>query len=324
VSARDASVRHRLEYALVASTAWVIGRLPWAAVHYAGGALGLLFYVFDRAHRRVAIDNLAHAFPARTPEDRRAIARGVFQHFGAVLLELLKFSRLTPEQMLERVEFEGADRARQACSSGRGVFLLTAHFGCWEIHGLVHALHLGPIGLMARPLDNPYLNRILERVRERTGNKVIYRRGGIRRTLRALEAGQGVAILIDQHIHGPDAIPVDFFNRPAATTTALAALTARTGALVLPVFAIPLGPGRYRMIYEHAVQPPKSDSPEALREFTQRCTDVLEMYVRRYPQLWLWMHRRWRDGENGEKVKGMFPAAQPDLDTEAPAEDSTL
>jgi KDO2-lipid IV(A) lauroyltransferase len=176
----------------------------------------------------------------------------------------------------------------------------------------VHALHLEPIGVMARALDNPYLNDMLERVRERTGNKVIYRRGGIRRTLRTLEAGQGVAILIDQHIHGPDAIRVDFFNRPAATTTALAALTARTGAQVLPVFAIPTRPGRYRIVYEHAVPPPKDDSPEALREFTQRCTDVLEMYVRRYPDLWLWMHRRWRDGGAGVEVRGMFPAASPD------------
>jgi KDO2-lipid IV(A) lauroyltransferase len=169
---------------------------------------------------------------------------------------------------------------------------------------------------MARALDNPFLNDMLERVRGRTGNKVIYRKGGIRRTMRALEAGQGVAILIDQHIHGPDAIRVDFFNRPAATTTALAALTARTGALVLPVFAIPTGPGRYRIIYEHAVQPPAGDSPEALHDFTQRCTDVLEMYVRRYPDLWLWMHRRWRDAGNGAEVKGMFPTAARDAEQE--------
>jgi len=314
------SLRHRLEYALVASVAWTIGWLPWGVVHVAGRTLGLAFYLFDAAHRRVATQNLERAFPARTAPECSAIARAVFRHFGAMLFELLKFSRLAPQQMLERVEFEGADRARQAYQAGRGVFLLTGHFGCWEVNGLVHALHLEPIGVMARALDNPYLNDMLERVRGRTGNRVIYRRGGIRRTLRALEAGQGVAILIDQHIHGPDAIRVDFFNRPAATTTALAALTARTGAVVLPVFAIPTAPGRYRIIYEHAVQPPAGDSPEALREFTQRCTDVLEMYVRRYPDLWLWMHRRWRDADNAaEDVKGMFPAASAEADQEPQA-----
>lgn len=310
------SLRHRLEYALVASVAAVIRWLPWVVVHLAGRALGLLFYAFDRPHRRVAIDNLRRAFPTRSESECRAIARAVFQHFGAMLFELLKFSRLAPQEMLQRVEFEGADRARQAYQAGRGVFLLTGHFGSWEVNGLVHALYLQPIGVMARALDNPFLNDMLERVRGGTGNKVIYRKGGIRRTMRALEAGQGVAILIDQHIHGPDAIRVDFFNRPAATTTALAALTARTGAQVLPVFAIPTAPGRYRIIYEHAVQPPAGDSAEALHDFTQRCTDVLEMYVRRYPDLWLWMHRRWRDAENGAEVKGMFPTAARDAEQE--------
>jgi KDO2-lipid IV(A) lauroyltransferase len=128
---------------------------------------------------------------------------------------------------------------------------------------------------------------------------VIYRQGTIRRVMRMLQAGQGVAVLIDQHIQGRDAIYVDFFERPAATTSAVAALALRTGAVVMPVFALPLGRGRYRMIYEHAVEPPGADSADAVREFTQRCTDVLEMYVRRHPELWLWMHRRWREREPG-------------------------
>lgn len=287
-------LRQRLEYGLVAGVMKSLRWLPWGVVHALGAGLGSLFFLLDARHRRVALDNLAHAFPTRSEGERRAIARGVFRHFGAMLFELLKFGSLSKEQMLSRVEFEGADRARQAYAAGKGVFLLTGHFGCWEVNGIVHALHLAPIGLMARRLDNPMLDAMLERLRQCTGNWVIYRRGGIRRTLRSLEAGQGVAILIDQHIHGPDAVPVDYFNRPAATTTALAALTARTGAAVIPVFAIPLAPGRYRLVYEHAVQPPKDESPEALKEFTQRCTDVLEMYVRRYPEMWLWMHRRWR------------------------------
>ena len=146
--------------------------------------------------------------------------------------------------------------------------------------------------------------------RRSTGNAVIYRRGAIRRVLRALSENRAVAILIDQHIHS-DAVYVDFFNRPAATTSALAALALRTGAPVVPVFALPLGGGRFRMVYEHPVDPPRADDPDAIREFTQRCTDVLEMYVRRYPELWLWMHRRWRDVEPRDAaVRGMFPAAR--------------
>jgi Kdo2-lipid IVA lauroyltransferase/acyltransferase len=311
-------MRHRLEYSLVAAVAFCIRHLPWPVVSAGGEALGAAFYAFDAPRRRVALDNLARAFPRRSPAERRTIARRVFKHFGRMLCELLKFSTLGADEMLSRVEFEGDDRARQAYAAGRGVFFLTAHFGCWETNGLVHGLQLAPIGVMARPLDNPMLHDLLERVRQCTGNWVIYRKGGIRRTLRALESGQGVAILIDQHIHGPDATLVDFFNRPAATTTALAALALRTGAPVIPVFAVPTTPGRYRMIYEHAVQPPGPDSPDPIREFTQRCTDVLEMYVRRYPELWLWMHRRWRDAPGAPTpVKGMFPAGAIEPEDEA-------
>ncbi len=178
---------------------------------------------------------------------------------------------------------------------GRGVLFFTGHFGYWEIHALAHALRFDPNSVLARPLDNPILDAMLEAIRTRTGNTVIQRRGAVRRILRTLASGRGVAILIDQHLHEADAVYVGFFQRPAATTSALAALALRTGAPVVPVFALPLPHGRYRLIYEHPVEPPLGDTPDAIREYTQRCTDVLEMYVRRHPELWLWMHRRWRN-----------------------------
>src|SRR5205085_1489485 len=169
-----------------------------------------------------------------------------------------------------------------------------------------------PVAVLARALDNPALHELLERVRTSTGNSVIYRNGAVRKVLRMLQGRRGIAMLIDQHLHSPDAIYVDFFERPAATTSMLAALALRTGAPVVPVFALPLPGGRYKLIYEHPVPPPAQDSPDAIREFTQRCTDVLEMYVRRYPSYWLWMHRRWRDVPEGEPVRGMFPTATTD------------
>jgi KDO2-lipid IV(A) lauroyltransferase len=157
------------------------------------------------------------------------------------------------------------------------------------------------MSVLARALDNRPLNDLLERIRTRTGNGVIYRQGTIRRVMRLLQAGESVGILIDQHIQSRDAIYVDFFDRPAATTSVVAALALRTGAPVIPLFALPIGPGRYRMIYEHSVEPPPIDAPHRVHEFTQRCTDVLEMYVRRHPDLWLWMHRRWRDSVSDTK-----------------------
>jgi Kdo2-lipid IVA lauroyltransferase/acyltransferase len=291
----DGGVKHRLEYLAVASIRALVGLLPHRAVRTLGALIGWVTYVVDRPHRRVALTNLAEAFPSRSEAERRQIARAVFKHFGRLLFEILKFSTLSHQKMLARVEFEGEDRARHAYAQGRGVLFFTGHFGYWELHALVHGLQLQPIGVLARALDNAHLNALLENVRGRTGNFVIYRQGAVRQVLKTLRARQGVAMLIDQHMHSPDAIWVDFFQRPAATTSTLAALALRTRAPVVPVFAVPIEGGRYRMIYEHPVEPPADDHPEAIRDFTQRCTDVLEMYVRRRPDLWLWMHRRWRD-----------------------------
>jgi Kdo2-lipid IVA lauroyltransferase/acyltransferase len=304
-------MRHRLEYAVVVLVTAIVRILPSALVCLLGRVLGLVFYAGDRVHRRIALDNLAKAFPIRRDVERRQIARATFAHFGRVLFELLKFSTMGERRMMSLVEFDGEDRVRFAYGQGRGVLFFTGHFGFWEHHAIVHALNFEPIGVVGRALDNPYLNRELERIRGCTGNTVIYRRGAVRRIIRTLANGHGVALLIDQHMLSADAVYVDFFDRPASTTSALAALALRTGAPVIPVFALPLAGGRYRMIYEHPVPPPLGESPEAIREFTQRCTDVLEMYVRRHPDLWLWMHRRWRDAGH-EHAPGMFPAATPD------------
>jgi KDO2-lipid IV(A) lauroyltransferase len=219
----------------------------------------------------------------------------MFAHFGRLPLELLKFGTYSPEQMLAAIESEGEERVAQAYQLGRGVLFFTGHFGYWEMHAIAQPLRGRPVSVLARPLDNPYLNDMLEAIRTKTGNTVIYRQGAIRKVLRELESNRGIAFLIDQHLHTPDAVYVDFFQRPAATTSAVSALAVRTGAPVIPVFALPLPGGRYRLIYEHPVQLPDTDAADAIRDFTQRCTDVLEMYVRRYPELWLWMHRRWRD-----------------------------
>jgi Kdo2-lipid IVA lauroyltransferase/acyltransferase len=301
------SWRHRLESWAVTATSAFVNALPAGAAGRAGRALGLAFYALDRPHRRLTLANLAAAFPERPPREIGRTGREVFEHFGRLLVELLRFSRLSPSEMVAAGEIVGADRAERARQRGRGVLFVTGHFGFWEMQALVHGAVFWPVTVVARPLDNPLLHDLLERVRTSTGNRVIYRRGALRRIMRALQANEGVAVLIDQHIQPADALVVDFFGRPVATTSAVATLAWRTGVPVVPVFALPLGPGRFRLVYEPPVDPPRDGSPEALREFTQRCTDVLEMYVRRHPSLWLWMHRRWRDDVGPAPARGMFP-----------------
>jgi len=303
-------MRHALEYAAVAGVRWLACRLPDVVVRAGGTALGMSFYTLDRAHRRVALGNLAECFPGRPLAERRRIARQTFRHFGRLLLELLRFGSLSDAERTALVEIDGADRVRQAYARGKGVLFFTGHFGFWELHAIHHGTAFEPIGVLARALDNPRLNGLLEDIRGATGNYCIYRQGAVRRVLRTLAGGHAVAMLIDQHMHSPDAIWVNFFERPAATTSTLAALALRTGAPVVPVFALPLPRGRFRFVYESPVEPPPVDHPAPIAEFTQRCTDVLEMYVRRHPDLWLWMHRRWRDAPAPATTTGMFPAAQ--------------
>ena len=294
-SPRLDAARFPVEVALVRAVTAVVSRLSMSAVRSCGHAFGRLMFWLDGFHRRIALENLAHAFPSRAVAERRALAKAMFAHFGGLVFELLKFGTLTREQMSALMDVEGLERIQAAHAKGKGVFYVTGHFGYWEMQAITHPFHSPTIAVMARPLDNPRLHELLERLRTMTGNRVLYRQGALRRVLRELTDNNGVAMLIDQHLHTPEAVRVDYFGRPAATTSAVAALALRTGAAVIPVFALPLPGGRYRFVYEHPVEPPPPDSPDPIQEFTQRCTDVLEMYVRRHPELWLWMHRRWRD-----------------------------
>jgi KDO2-lipid IV(A) lauroyltransferase len=303
-------LRHTVEYAVVAAVRALAGGLPEPWSRAMGTAIGLVFYAVDAPHRRLAEAQLAAAFPVRSRRACRRLARQTFGHFGRLVVAVLRASTMTPAEILERVDVEGDDRVRAGLAGGKGVIIFVGHFGYWELHGLVHGIVLPSLAVLARPLDNPQLDAMLERVRRRTGNTVIYRQGALRKVLRALESNQAVAIPIDQHIQGANAVTVEFFDRPASTTSALAMLALRTGAPVIPAFALPLPGGRYRMIYEHPVELPPPGSPDPVRELTQRCSDVLEMYVRRHPHLWLWMHRRWREApaKAVDETAEVFPA----------------
>ncbi|HJN43476.1 MAG: lysophospholipid acyltransferase family protein [Vicinamibacterales bacterium] len=291
---RHRPVRHRLEYLAVLGIRLAVGLVSRRWLVWAGARLGSLFHRFDRRRRETAVANVRAAFPVRTDAECRTIVRGAFENLGRHVLDLLRFDTMSVEQMMDLVEFEGEDRVEQALATGRGVMFYTGHFGFWELQIMVHAVRFAPIIMVARSLDNPLLEALIERVRTRVGTRVIPRQGAVRGLLRGLLEHQAVGMMIDQHMQDRSAVNVEFFNRPAATTSSIAALALRTGVPVIPVFALPLPGGRYRLIYETPVELPAPESPDAVRTLTQRCTDVLEMYVRRYPELWLWMHRRWR------------------------------
>ena len=188
------TLRYRIEYGVVAAMRTIVGILPDAAARGLGSLVGLFFYAVDRSHRRLAVRQLRAAFPTRSEAECRVVARATFAHFGRLLVVLLKFSTLSADQIRERVEFEGEDRVQAALARGHGAIIFTGHFGYWELQGLAQPLILPSLSVLARPLDNPYLHILLEKMRMATGNRVIYRRGALRRVLRALNANECVAI----------------------------------------------------------------------------------------------------------------------------------
>lgn len=287
-------MRSRIEYLVVRMVAVVVQSLPRRASLAVGRLIGRLFYVLHRQRARLACTNLRAAFPSRTEHECRTIVRTTFGHFACHIVDLLNFDAMTPADRQRLVEYDGETLVERVQARGKGVMYFTGHFGYWELLVMMHAARFQPITMVARTLDNPLLDRFVEEIRTRVGTRVVPRKGAVRSLLRALLDGASVGMMIDQHIHDRSAIEITFFNRPASTTSAMAALALRTGAAVIPVFAVPLPGDRYRMIYETPVPPPAADDPDPIRTYTQRCTNVLERYVRRHPELWLWMHRRWR------------------------------
>ena len=285
---------NRIEYAAVLLVRALVRALPRRASLGVGTALGRLFYVLQGRRRELAVANLRAAFPSKTERECREILHSTFANFGRHVVDVLNFDAMSTDQITGLIDVVGEERVKQAMARGQGVICCAAHFGYWELHAMVHAMLFRPLLVVARTLDNPLVDGLIERIRSRLGTRAIPRQGAVRGVLRALMHNESVAIMIDQHMEDRSAVAVDFFNRPAATTSAVAALSLRTGAPILPVFALPLPGGRYRMIYETPVEVPAADDPDPIRTYTQRCTDVLEMYVRRYPDQWLWMHRRWR------------------------------
>ncbi|MDA1093247.1 MAG: lysophospholipid acyltransferase family protein [Acidobacteria bacterium] len=311
IARRRHPIRHRSEYLAVLAVRTAVRALPRPCVMWGADRCSQLFHRLDRRRREIALANVKAAFPARSDAACRSIVEGAFRHLGRHVFDLLRFDAMTPEQMLARVEFEGEDRMREARARGRGVVYFCGHFGFWEMQIMVHAVRHDPILMVARTLDNPYLETMIERLRTRVGTRVIGREGAVRRLVRGLRHGESVGMLIDQHLQDRSAVTIDFFGRPASTTSAIAKLALKTGASVLPVFALPLPGGRYRLVYEEPVDAPDPTDPEAVRILTQRCTDVLEGYVRRYPELWLWMHRRWR--VDSDDARASLPSTGPRL-----------
>jgi KDO2-lipid IV(A) lauroyltransferase len=291
-------MKHLAEYVLTRAAGASTSLLPRSARLAIGRSLGSLVYALDRRHRRITLANVEMAFGAgRSSREKQAIAEGAFRHFGAMLFEMLTLGRPTWEELQARFDFEGVEELEAARRRGKGVLLVAAHFGNWELHAIAHGYRFGKIHLVAREQDNPYLNRWLEEIRRVSGNEVVYKDRALGQMRKLMREGATVAFVTDQNVHLQDAVFVDFFGRKAATTPVAAWFALKTGAALVPAFCYPQPSGRYRAIYESPVdvEPFRNlDRHAALAAVTQKLASIQESHIRRAPDCWLWMHRRWR------------------------------
>jgi KDO2-lipid IV(A) lauroyltransferase len=287
--------RFRLEAAAATFLSFVVRPLPRALVLAAGRALGGLYARFDRRHVAVATSNLRHAFPEWDEARRLATARGVYRHFGAVILDLLWMQDRTRKEILEIVTFAGGEHVAAALRTGKGFICATGHIGNWEAHAVGHGHAFAAAAVVGRPLDNPALDARLVRLRSSSGNTPISKRRALPDILRFLRSNQAVAILMDQNVQEDDGIFVRFFGRPAATTPVVAAIAAKTGCAVLPGHSVLLPDGRYLVTYEAPIYLEKGGDRKAeIARLTQELTSRIEHWVREHPDQWLWIHRRWK------------------------------
>lgn len=260
-----------------------------------GRALGRLLADLDPRHVAIAAENLRQAFPHWDEPRRLRTARAVYAHFGQTLLDILWMAEQPRERLLGLIVEEGRENADGVRAAGRGVVYVTGHFGNWEFYGVAFGWLGEPVGVVARPLDNPALEARLTAFRTRSGNTVISKRRALQDILRLLRQGAGVAILVDQNVQEQDGIFVEFFGRPAATTTVAAALAVKTGCALLPVHCEALPDGRYKFVYGRPLEwTTTGNRQDDIARLTQALTTVIEGWVRERPEQWLWMHRRWK------------------------------
>ena len=287
-------VRYRAEAAIV-DTLSLLARLTSPRVRLAiGTGLGTVIWAVDARHRRVAHDNVRLAFgDTLSPRESRRLVLGSMRHFARLSIETLAFARYEAEALDTRVGVEGIEHLREAYARGRGVIGFTGHLGHWELLSFMFGRLGIPATGIARPLDNPYLEERLVRLRTLSGSRVINKRGAFREALAVLQQGGFLGIWIDQRPKR-GGIPVPFFGTDAYTTDGLARLALDSEAAVVPCFAVHEANGSWRMVIEPEVPVVRTGDLEADGyRVTAVCTAILERWVRRYPDQWLWTHRRW-------------------------------
>jgi KDO2-lipid IV(A) lauroyltransferase len=297
-----ASFDQRIEYWCLRVLVAAMGVLPRPLARATGAALGWVVYVLLGRLRRVGKRNLGMAFPEKSDAERGSILRGMYRSLGWQLAEFCRMSRYTAESAGKLIRYEGLENYLAARAKGKGVFVLTGHLGAWELSSFYHSLAGYPMSMVIRRLDNPLVDAFVNRIRSLHGNRVIHKDDFARGLLTAMQQGETVGILMDTNMTPPQGVFVPFFGVPACTASGLARVAMRSDAAVLPGFLVwESAEKRYVLQFGPELELVRGgDAAENIVANTALFTATIESYVRRYPDQWLWVHRRWKTRPAGE------------------------
>ncbi|MGH9967215.1 MAG: lysophospholipid acyltransferase family protein [Pyrinomonadaceae bacterium] len=293
-----------LEFALARSLISGLGILPRPVAVAGGLFLGRFASTLPTGLRRTGERNLRLAFPEKDENERRLLLRGCFENLGRLLGEFSQLPRATPEGLRKLIEYDevGLAHLREAERNRRGVIFLTGHVGSWELLSFGWSALEYPISFLVRPIDNPRIEEMIERIRTRFGNRAIDKKSAARQSLRVLREGGTLGILSDLNTQPHEGVFVPFFGRLACTTAGIATLALKTDAVVIPTCAIW---DKQRKRYFFHGDPPvelvrTGDHEKDVELNTARFAAAMERMVRLYPEQWLWIHKRWKTRPEGE------------------------
>lgn len=291
-----------LAYWLVRAIAGFLGRLPRGLARRMAAVLVWAASPVFKRLRHIGQRNLSFALPELTEAQRARILDGVFRSLSWQLVEFCRMTRYTPENTQQWLRIEGQEHYLNARARRKGVLILTGHLGAWELSSFYHSLMGHPMSMVIRRLDNRRLDAFVNGIRCMHGNRVLHKDDFGRGLLTAMRKGETVGILMDTNMTPPQGEFVDFFGKQACTATGLAHIARKTGAAVLPGFMLwEAAEQRYVLHFgEPLALPHTENAPADIVAATQMCTRALEDWIRRYPEQWLWVHRRWKTRPAGE------------------------
>jgi KDO2-lipid IV(A) lauroyltransferase len=295
-------MREALEYAFAWTLLRLMGALPRNAARRAGAALGFLAWCVLPNLRRTGLRNLELAFPELPAEGRLRLLRGVYRHLGWQLGEFCQMPCYTRDNTRDLIRYEGLNHYLAASQRGKGVLIVTGHLGAWELSSFWHSLMGHPMTMVIRRLDNPRVDKLVNDIRCLHGNRVVHKDDFARGLLQAMRRGDTVGILMDTNMTPPQGVFVPFFGVPACTASGLARVALRTGAAVLPGFLV-WEPAEDKYVLHFDEQIPliaTGDDEHDVLANTAQFTAAIEVFIRRYPDQWLWVHRRWKTRPEGE------------------------